>query len=244
MKFNFIKIINSCLEIIWILPFIAFCIGYFSLQFFIADNIVQAPDLVGKDILHATKMSSIKKLNLRIIGEKEVADAIPGTIIKQNPLPHKLIKTHQSIFIVITKLPTPMVAPMFINKNQLQIEAICKEKNIKNRVYLLPANYPIGQCFAQIPSADQPLESKKMSSYISMGNPILYLFPDFTGIDLQEVLIFLEAYNISYDIFYKDQKISIPLKQNFTVLYQKPLAGTLVVPNNKLYVQLQVSSTP
>ena len=133
---------NSKHNAMWLLPFLAFGIGYFCLQFFITEHTLQAPNLVGKDLLQATKISSDLKLNLRIIAEKEIADAQPGTIIKQNPLPGTSIKSHQSIFIVITKLPAPVIAPNFIGKNEPQIEKICKEKSIKNRIYLLPSSYP------------------------------------------------------------------------------------------------------
>ncbi len=225
----------------WLLPFLAFGIGYFCLQFFITENIVQAPNLVGKDVLQATKISSDLKLNLRIIAEKEIADAQPGTIIKQNPLPNTSIKSHQSIFIVTTKLPAPVVAPTLINKNLDQIEKICQEKGIKNRIYYLPAHLPTGQCFAQMPLPDQILEAKKISCYISTGNQSQYLFPDFTDISLEKVIQFLEQQNIACDVYHKDQKIVAPYKQIFTVTYQKPLAGTLITPSNKLYIQLQVS---
>jgi beta-lactam-binding protein with PASTA domain len=234
------QIIPGLNKIIWILPFIAFCLGYFCLQFFIAENIVKTPNFIGKDLLLATKISSDYKLNLRIIAEKEIADAIPGTIIKQNPLPGTSIKSHQSIFIVITKLPAPVIAPNFIGKNEPQIEKICKEKSIKNRIYLLPSSYPAGQCFAQMPCADQILETKKMNSYISTGNVNQYLFPDFTNTPLQDVINFLHQQNITFDVYHKDQKVTPPYKQNFVISYQKPLAGTLIVPSNKLYVQLQV----
>lgn len=225
----------------WTLPFLAFGIGYFCLQFFIIENIVKTPNLVGTDLLRATKISSDYKLNLRIIAEKEIIDAMPGTIIKQNPLPGTSIKSHQSIFIVITKLPAPITAPSFIAKTEQQIEKICKEKGIKNRYYFLPSYYPVGQCFAQMPAPEQILESKKMSFYISTGNQNQYLFPDFTNIALHDVVNFLQQQSIACDVYHKDQKIIPPYKQNFTVMYQKPLAGTLLSSNNKLYVQLQVS---
>ncbi|MBP6869994.1 PASTA domain-containing protein [Candidatus Babeliales bacterium] len=227
-------------QTLWTLPFLAFLIGYFSLQHFIIDSIIQTPDLVGKDLLQATKICSDQKLNLRIIAEKEIADAKPGTIIKQNPLPKSSIKTDQSVFIVITKLPRPVTAPTFINKKHEQIEKECKETGIKNRFYFLPTNHPTGQCFAQMPEPQELLEDKKMSCYISTGNQNQYLFPDLTGNNLQDVMSFLEQYKIQSEVYHKDQKLTPPYQQKFTVNYQKPLPGTLIIPNNKLYVQLQV----
>jgi len=232
---------NIISESLWILPFIGFCIGYLCLQLFITDTTIQAPDLVGKNILEATRMSSLSKLNLQIIAEKEVTDAMPGTIIKQNPLPGKPIKSHQSIFIVITKQPAPLIAPQLIGKDYKEIERLTKDKSIKNRTYFLPSTYPKDFCFAQTPTTQQPLEAKKMMCYISSGTHHQYLFPDLTGINLREVVEFLQHYNISWDAYYKNQKITSSTQNNYTVKLQKPLAGTFVIPNNKLYVQLQVS---
>jgi len=228
-------------KIEWVLPFLAFIIGYFFLQFFIADHAVQMPNLLGQNLLQATQVCSKLKLNVRIITEKEVADLQPGTIITQKPLPGKAIKPHQSIFIVITKLPDPIFAPDFIKKNSTQIEIVCREKGIKNNIYIVESSYPKDECFGQIPLQGQPLELKKISCYISAGNVQQYLFPNFINIPVYEVIEFLNKYNISCDVYNKDQKIMPPYQQNIMVLNQKPLAGTFVQLNNKLYVQLQVA---
>ena len=241
MKINLQKLSSILSGILWLTPFLAFAAGYIFLQFFIADNAVQVPALLGKNLLQATQICSEFKLNLRIIAEKEVADLQPGTIVTQKPLPGKAIKPHQSIFIVITKLPAPVVAPDFIKKNSTQIEAACQEKNIKNKSYAIESAYPKGECFGQIPSAGQPLETKKISSYISAGNSQQYLFPDFTDVSLHEVIDFLKKYDIACDVYHKDEKIAAPYKQNLVVINQKPLAGTFVQPNRTLFVQLQVA---
>lgn len=222
------------------LPFAAFCIGYFALHFFMSDPSIQAPDLVGKDILQATKLCSDLQLNLRIIAEKEIFDAQAGTIITQNPAPKTAIKAHQSLFIIITKLPDPVLAPNLISKNCAEIEKICKEKGIKDRSYFLPSHHAANTCFAQMPAVGMQLDGKKMNCYISTGNQQLYLFPDFTNHKLSEVVEFLQHQHISFDVYVKDQKLTAPYKNNFLVSYQKPLAGTFIIPNNKLYVQLQV----
>ena len=240
MKQHLKKIYYSIAQISYVLPFLAFCTGYFCLQFFITDDTLQAPDLIGKDILQATKICSDLKLNLRIIAEKEMPDATPGTIITQNPLQQTLIKSHQSIFIVVTKLPDPIMAPTLIGKNIEQIEKICTEKGIKHRAYFLPSRLPAGHCFAQMPNDNQPLQAKKISSYIAAQAESLYLFPDFTNMQLHDVINFLQQQNISFDVFCKDQKIIAPYKKSYNISYQKPLAGSLITPSNKLYVQLQV----
>lgn len=228
-------------SLVWVVPFLAFCTGYAYVQFFMAEPIIPAPDLVGKEILQASKICSQQKLNLRIIGEKEIADATPGTIIKQNPLPQKQIKTHQSLFIVITKQPDPVVAPDLLNKHHDEIELLCKEHGIKNRVYFLPGNYPAGKCFAQMPLPGKVLEGKKMSCYICTGKENQYLFPDFTNTNLHDVADFLQNNAISFDVFCKDQKLKAPYQKPYQVIHQKPLPGTFITQNNKLYVQLQVA---
>lgn len=241
MKLPIKKISEFLSQFNYLLPFLAFCTGYICLQFFMTDTMVQTPDLIGKDILQATKICSDLKLNLRIIAEKEIADAPAGTIIKQNPLQQTSIKPHQSIFIVVTKLPDPILAPTLVGKSIEQIEKICVEKGIKHRAYFLPSNIPTGHCFAQMPSDSQPLQAKKMHSYISTGNQSQYLFPDFTNMPLHDVINFLQEKNMGFDVFYKDQKIIAPYKKSLIVSYQKPLAGSLITPSNKVYVQLQVT---
>lgn len=227
-------------QVLWTLPFLTFISGYFCLQFFMADSNIQAPDLVGKDILHATKICSEQKLNLRIIAEKEVSDAKAGMIIKQNPVPNASIKTYQSIFIVITKLPAPIIAPACIGKKHEEIEKTCKNKHIKPRFYFLPSSWPAGQCFAQMPSENCELEDKKISCYISTGNQNQYIFPDFTNQKLDDVADFLQQHQINFEVYDKDKKINAPYKRSCIVSYQKPLAGTFINSHHQLQVQLQV----
>lgn len=235
------NLIISLQKSFWIFPFLAFGLGYFFLQIFIADHAVPTPALLGKNLLQATQICSELKLNLRIIAEKEIADVQPGTIIKQKPLPSKSIRPHQSIFIVITKLPIAMQAPDFIKKKNSDIEKICTESNIKNKVYIIESGYPKDECFGQIPLPGKSLEQKKMTCYISAGNSQKYLFPCLINKPIVEVIEFLKRYDIVCDVYYKDQKIMAPFKHQFTVINQKPLAGTFVIPNNQLYVQLQVT---
>lgn len=225
----------------WLFPFLAFGVGYFFLQFLITDHAVLTPTLLGKNILQATQICSELKLNLRIIAEKEVADVPAGTIIKQKPMVDKYIKQHQSIFIVMTKMPETMQSPDFVTKNSNFIEKSCQDLGIKNKTYLIESAYPKGQCFGQIPLPEQPLPSKKMSCYISAGNNQKYIFPHLIDQPLADVIDFLQKYEITCDVYYKDQKIAAPFHHQFMVVNQKPLAGTFVQPNNQLYVQLQVA---
>jgi len=237
---------------LWIAPFFAFMFGYICLQFFMIDTIIQAPNLVGKNILQAVKISSSHKLNVRIITEKEVGDVVPGTIITQNPLPGTSIKAHQSIFIVITKLAVPILAPALINRNIDEIDLVCKEMGLKNKIYFLRSSDPKSQCIGQFPSPGQLIDSKKINTYVSLGNQTQYLFPDLTGAMIEDVIQFLKPYGIvpNYSEVVKnvsDKKPNWMLvheKSNFIVVNQKPLAGTFVTPNNKLQVYLEIATSP
>ncbi len=226
----------------WTLPFLAFLAGYLCLHIFITDSSIQTPNLIGKDILQATKICSKLKLNLRIIAEKEINDAAPGTIITQHPLPQTLIKSHQSLFVDITKLQDPIIAPNLIGKTAEEIEKSCKDTKIKTRSYYVPSDYPNNQCFAQIPAANEILDGKKISYYVSTGNQTQFLFPDFINTNLEEVIQFLQEKNINFDVFYKDQKLTVPYNKNYVIAFQKPLAGTCINSLHNLYVQLQVQN--
>ena len=227
-------------QYLWIFPFLAFFAGYLCLQIFIVENSIKTPHFVGINIAEAIKISSHYKLNLRIVAEKEVADMKPGTILKQKPESGKWIKENQSIFIVITKTPQELLAPRLIDKDLQEVEETCNNLNIKNNRYDIETSLPANQCFAQFPSPSESLETKKISSYIAINNKRPYLFPDVTDYTAEEVVPFLQKYNIKTDVYYKHQKVSTPFKKNFIIKHQKPLAGTFVTPNEKLYVQLQV----
>lgn len=229
-------------NIIYVLPFVGFCIGYIGLQFFIADQVIHTPDLVGKTMLEAVKICSKLKLNLRIVAEKEIADTIPGTIIIQNPGVHGCIKQHQSIFVTITTLPALTPAPHLINKKIAEIETMCIEQNIKPRYYPIPSQCLHEICIAQFPIAGTLLPGKKIHAYIAQKVEPLFLLPDFTGKSLDEVMVFLNKEHILYDIFYKHEKLIAPYQQKYIISYQKPLAGTLVNPfQSGLQLHLQVN---
>jgi len=242
---NFKETIMSTFQkFFWLLPFLAFFFGYISLQFFVNNNTMQAPNLIGKDILQATKIISPLKINLRIIDEKEVPHAQPGIIVTQNPMPGKVIKAHQSLFIVVTKAQTPIAAPNFIGKTSLEIEQIAHDLTIKNKIYTMPSSYKKDTCFGQIPAAGKVLDTKKMSSYISSGNVNQYIFPDFTGMNQQDVIDFLTPYNVQIhwqekkDTTYQ-KKISVNKKYISTIINQKPLAGSFVTPDSTLHLYLE-----
>jgi hypothetical protein len=209
MKYNSQFIVYFFKNCAWTLPFIAFCAGYFSLQFLIGEAPIITPNFIGKNILQATKISSDLKLNIRIIAEKEVIDTPAGTIIKQNPLPDAAIKSHQSIFVIITKLPEPIKAPSIINASEKEIENICKTNGLKSRIYYIPHTYPAGRCFAQIPAVNHTIEDKILSCYIATSYLTQRLFPDFTQKNIYDVIQFLKVHNIDYEVYYKNQKINI-----------------------------------
>lgn len=227
-------------DFLWTAPFLTFILGYCFLQFFITDTTISTPQITGKTIYDATKISSLNKLNLRIIAEKEMTNMKPGIIIKQKPQAGKPIKANQSIFIVTTKQPPAMLAPNFIHKNTKEISTLCSQLNLKNRLYKIETEIPVDQCFGQIPQPQQELDGKKLTTYVSAGNNKPYLFPDLTGYSLKKVMPFLKKYDVCYEVYQKRSKLTEPYSPELIVQYQKPLAGSFVQPNNTLHVQLQV----
>ncbi len=238
----FIYFTHFIKKILWTLPFFAFLTGYIFLQFFIQQDPITCPNFIGKDILPAHHIASRLKINLQIIGEKEVCDVQAGTIIQQKPAPGTSIKPHQSIFIVITKAPEIIKAPYCIGKDYETIEALADQQKIKNRSYFLPHSQPKGVCFAQIPNPQENLESKKIYTYISSGKTDPYLLPDFTNNNIDDIIPFLEQNYITYTIVHKSEKNGSFRKKNGKIINQKPLPGSLIIPQEKIHIQLQIDA--
>jgi len=203
---------------------------------------ISAPTIVGKKLLEAIAELSDHNLNVRIITQKEDPDLPQGTILSQTPKAGMSIKPNNSIYVVISKKPHKILCPMLINKKMNDIFQDLKEKNIRNKSYLLPSNCPISSCIAQFPSAGKMLKKNNVITYISFGNKKPVLVPNFKNKKLDDVLEFLNNYPIEAEVFNSARYIKKSTHDDFIVVNQKPLAGSIVNldKNKPMLLQLKI----
>jgi len=223
---------------LWLTPFLSFALGYSIMHHMFRAPAITTPHLVGKHVHEILPLVTQHKLNLRLIDQKEEATIPEGIILNQTPQTGTLIKQNQHLFIVTTKKPTVMKAPHCIGNTIDQLTHQLHTIGISPRIYYLPHPYPEKMCFAQSPQTQEPLEKNRLIIYISSGNNKPIIWPDFTGLPLNEVIEFLEKYAIQPHII-NDAPHS---HAEYHVKDQRPFAGTLLTLDEKkpLSVQLRI----
>ena len=227
---------------LWIIPFIFFILGYWLMGQVFALKTLEVPRVVGLPIHEGIKELSAKKLNVRILAEKEDAELPVGTILRQTPSPSDRVKPHYSIFLVTSKKPPVVTAPDLCNKSLEMCEEILKNKKIKYSTFFVHSSLPANTCVCQSPSANEPLTTKKVTIYMSKPESSLYIFPSCINENLVDVVEFLKLHNISPTITYTEGQPKHAM-HFYSVIEQKPLPGTLVDLSQPLQVQILAKRT-
>ncbi|MFC1842702.1 PASTA domain-containing protein [Candidatus Dependentiae bacterium] len=251
MRLKHTKITKKSLKkyiwiVIWAAPFVSFLLGYLAIGKLFQPKTFSTPAIVGKKLQQAISILSDRKLNIRFLANKEEPDLPNNTILSQKPIAGREIKPNQAVYVVVSKKPHKVPCPHLINKHKDKIAKQLNPKNIRNRSYYLPSNYPTDHCIAQHPTSNTPLKKNNVITYLSQGNQKPVVFPNFKGKNLEKVLDFLKPYtNIAIKIVtpYNNQnsKNTNPSAQDLVISDQRPLAGSIVHLHNtnKLLVHLQ-----
>jgi len=226
---------------LWLAPFCSFILGYLIMQKLFSAPESITPALVGKQIHAILPLVTQHNLNLRLIDQKEEADIPEGIILNQTPAAGTTIKQNQPLFIVTTKKPLALRAPLCTGIVLDELTQRLQTEGIHPRIYHVPHPYPQNMCFAQSPQPNEPLEKNRLIVYVSSGNNKPIIWPDFTHVPLQAVIDFLENYHIEPHIVY-DSLYNNHAHDEYTVIDQRPFAGTLLTldESKPLSVQLRV----
>ena len=229
--------IKSLSKLLWILPFISFVMGYQLLNMIYTVDKMTTPNLVGKQLTEAIKITSSHNLNLRIISEQIDADLPENTILTQKPV-HQNIKPNQAIFVVVSKKPQAQIVPNLCGYTEMEIKEILAKSNLKTKNYYLPNMAPKGYCICQTPAADATLNDHKLLTYISAGSTRWVVMPKLTGLLLTDIKNFLEMHDIKINIKYLSDKYQ-PAN---LVIEQKPNVGTIVSLDKLTQVEIYVTT--
>lgn len=225
-------------QLLWVFPFISFIAGYVLLSLTCTVNKLATPNLVGKNLVEAVRITSSHNLNLRIVSEQLDQDLPENTILSQKPSQQN-IKPNQSIFVVISKKLTAQVAPNLGGRSETEITAILAKQGLKTKSYMLPSsNVPKGICMGQSPTANQTLYTHELLTYISAGSNQWVVMPQLLNAEIESVKSFLETNGIKFNIKYLNDD-SQPQQ---LVIAQKPAAGTIVNLAKMTPVDLHVTA--
>lgn len=233
------NILSYIQPLLWIVPFICFFSGYFIFSFFIPQDTFLTPSLLGKSGTQALCILSNHNLHAQIIAEKEDATLPSGTIISQTPHPLTKLKSHQTVYLVISKKPILHNTPHYTDT---LLETCIKEahtQNIKLRVHPLPHIRIEETCLAQIPLPGTPLEHDIVTIYTAHNKDCMVIMPLVKGKTVEEIKTSFASYPITITVHHTN----IPHESSYDysqciVKEQKPLPGSLVNLHKPLRVQL------
>ncbi len=227
---------------LWFFPFVSFIASYAIFYYFLSPSSFETPCLIGKNLTNALQILSDHNLNARVLSQKEDSTLVPGTIINQIPVPARKIRAHQSVYLVISKLPPTKIVPDFHKKTKDEIERMAAENNILVSYHYFSHHYPAHSCIGQIPEPNQPLIDNRMIIYLSQDTshkPIV--LPSFKQRLVTEVQSFLDEHSIKYTIIHAHPAEATHQCKRCKVIDQKPLAGSLLDLKKPFQVHLYVT---
>ena len=223
----------------WLLPFCFFIAGYIGARLYVTPSFQYMPLLIGMNATQALIALSDYHLIPHIVAQKEENNMPSGTILQQTPQAGKKIKSRQSVCLVISTNSSPTSMPHYINKTMNEIQKHAKEENINIQYYHIPHIWPTNTCFAQWPSADQPITNETPIVYISAGYTQPIIWPDFVGQEVPKVIDFLKNAAIIPDIISHYTHTNQDSYNGYYITEQRPLAGSLVYIDKPDHVMVQ-----
>lgn len=234
IKSNFSEIFYS------IAPFVCFILGYIFCIIIFSNKTVKTPNLIGKNLHEAIKLTSNMQINLQLIGEKECPGIKEGNIVTQKPIAGRLIKKSQSILVMISKSIAEKITPNITKLSLDQAELFCKDQQIKFKKYKVPCNLPKDACIGQFPAEKESLTSKKLIAYYAKEHNDFYIMPNFVGQSLSEVTNFLEQNRIETRIVNHQEKLMNTDHKDTIIISQNPFAGSIIKLHKKTAVELTI----
>lgn len=217
-------------KLLWLIPFCCFSIGYFTAHILFRAETIQTPSVVGLPLASAVKNLSEHGIGVRISARKPSTDVAEGTILMQSPAAGQSIKTHQTVFLVIAEQPALPATPSFLGLTREAIEKEAEQKRIAVTFATIPHPAPAGTCCAQSPTPGQTLSTPSMIVYCAEKQVPLVMWPSFIGKSLGDVLPWLEAHTIRYEITANSTRYSDKKKLlQAPIIDQQPRAGTIIL---------------
>lgn len=231
-------------NILWILPFAIFSLGYFVPMFFTEQNSTEVPNIVGKNSSDAMALCSKVELNLRLSRQQESIDLPEGIILEQAPKAGKKVRKNQNIFVTASKKPPAIKIPNFFGKNKKDLMDWAYKFGITPKFYLIKGQYPKGKIFGQSPAPEQNITNNQIIAYISQGLQNLVITPNFVGKTTQNVKS-LAGENIRLDIIHARNNWYGQMPHECTdcvVKEQHPKPGTVIDLEKGVFMQLLVET--
>ncbi len=214
---------NKFKQFFWLIPFLVFFSTYILLNLWFKPETTSMPNIVGANLIQATKICSSMHIRPQIVHINIDKDLPQATIIHQTPSAGSMIKKEQTIYIEITEKPALKKAPDCVGMSRQDIKEMLSTHDIRVKFHPIEYRYLADHCFCQWPSPGAPLKSKTIICYVAQKPRRMVIWPDLKSKPFNEVKSLLEEYNI-------DIKTNIMPQpdQAYYIYDQQPKAGSIV----------------
>ena len=197
---------------------------------------VVVPDLTGSDTVSALNQLAGLGLSLKIQGFDHSGKIAKDRIIDQDPLPGMKVKSGRDIRVVLSKGPRARIVPELRGLSLEQAQSIL----LQNEIELGQISYAYSaegqeadRVLAQTPAPSTEVGKEgRVDLLISLGpRPQALILPDFTGQNVNQVLLKLEQAGLKAGPVRYDFRPNWPLG---AVLLQDPPPGSRIVPGTEV----------
>lgn len=223
------------LSLAWVIPFLCFVFGYLGTYFFVQQNSIITPNVIGKGMQESAQLLSKHRLGVRLLKELEDSSLPEGVVMDQFPRGGDKIRPNQDIFITVSKKPRMFLTPDFLCLKQKDILAIAAKNGIDVNEVPIFSHYPVNTCIAQNPKPLVDMSRRRIVACISRGVFPLVIVPNFKGAQIQDIKTFLHQYDIKFDIVGTSTS-----SETGRVIEQSPVTGSIIAVDRPIQIQLRV----
>lgn len=197
---------------------------------------VVVPDLTGSDTVSALNQLAGIGLSLKVQGFDHSGKIAKDRIIDQDPLPGMKVKSGRDIRVVLSKGPRARIVPELRGLSLEQAQSILLQSEIElgQISYAYSAEgQEADRVMAQTPAPSAEVGKEgRVDLLISLGpRPQALILPDFTGQNVNQVLLKLEQAGL------KAGPVRYDFRPNWppgAVLLQDPPPGSRIVPGTEV----------
>jgi len=212
-----------------------FCVGYLGTYFFVQQNSIITPNVIGKGIQESAELLSKHRLGVRLLKELEDSSLPEGVIMDQFPRGGDKIRPNQDIFITVSKKPRIFLTPDFLCLKQKDILAIAAKNGIDVNIVPIFSHYQVSTCMAQNPKPMVDMSRRRVVACISKGMFPLVIVPNFKGALIQDVKTFLHQYDVQFDVVGTSTA-----SDSGSITEQSPVAGSIIAIDRPVQIQFRV----
>ncbi len=214
---------NKLKQFFWLLPFLVFFSTYILLHLWFKPETISMPNIVGTNLVQATKICSSMHLCPQIVHINIDQDLPQATVTHQVPSAGSMIKKEQTVYIAITEKPALKKAPNCVGMPRSEIKTMLEAHDIRIKFYPIEYAYLSDHCFCQWPAPHASLKTKTIICYVAQKPRRMVIWPDLKDKAFNEVKLKLEECGI-------DIKTNITPDEHFTyyIYDQQPKAGSIV----------------